>query len=120
MLEQNLKLIDYQITNLLCQFYQHKETSTNSNAKHKEGKHNKETSTSSASAATSQSIDLTQENSTINLSDDTPLAQAKGKRRSSSTLRGDKAMDSPGVTSGSAVRSDGRLIKTIKQEKPQE
>lgn len=74
-------------------------------------------SSASTFPPSSQSIDLTQENSPVNLGDDTPLAQARGKRRSTSSLRSEKGSDSPSITSGSAVRSDGRLLKTIKQEK---
>lgn len=80
---------------------------------------NKDTSSSATNVESSHTIDLTQEQSAaVNLSDDTPIVQAKGKRRSTFALRSAKGCDSPGETSASTLRSDGRLLKTIKQEKP--
>lgn len=104
------------ITNF--KIYTQTQTSAVLTAKDIKDNANKDTSTASTVAGSSQSIDLTQENSTINLSDDTPLAQARGKRRIASTLRGDKTIDSPALTPGSTVHSDGRLLKAVKQEKP--
>lgn len=70
-------------------------------------------------AGDSQSIDLTAENaSVINLSDDTPLKQVKGKRRNAAALRGQTNTNSPGGSTASTVGTSERVLKSIKQEKP--
>lgn len=78
-----------------------------------------ESSQTQSTVVESQSIDLTLGSANVvDLSDDTPLAKAKGKRRSAAASGGKKGTDSPNASTASNVGSHERLLKSIKQEKP--
>lgn len=78
----------------------------------------RDSSQSQIAIGNSETIDLTvKRGNAVNLSEDTPLAQMRGKRRNAATIHGQKANESPTTSTTSTVASHERLLKNINKEK---